>query len=302
MFADVDALAVRQLGLVTRRQMLDVMSRPQLRGLIDKGLLTPISRGVYRTVGTPLTWEQRVFAAVLSRDGAAAASHRCAARLWGIRGAERWPVVEITVERGRSARSGEAQVHSSTLLAEEVRRVRGIPVTHVARTLLDLSTLLPEVRLGIALDDCLQRRLITRSELSEFLNKQARSRPPGLVRFRAVVATRATEDGPVVSALQQEAARCLVRAGFTGFVQEYRITTANGVRYADIAWPDAKVIVEVDGYAEHGKRHSFDDDRRRINELVAGGWIILHFTATTDEIEFAEHVKTALHVRRRRIA
>lgn len=52
-----------------------------------------------------------------------------------------------------------------------------------------------------------------------------------------------------------------------------------GGRYrVDFAWPEARLAVEVDGYATHSSVHAFQENRARQNDLVAAGWTVLRFT------------------------
>jgi very-short-patch-repair endonuclease len=50
------------------------------------------------------------------------------------------------------------------------------------------------------------------------------------------------------------------------------------IRRIDLAYPQAKLGIEVDGFRWHSGRKAFDDDRRQRNMLVAIGWTILHAT------------------------
>ena len=54
----------------------------------------------------------------------------------------------------------------------------------------------------------------------------------------------------------------------------------------DLAYPERKVAVELDGWEFHRTRSAFDDDRRRANLLVAHGWTLVRFTSrsTGEEI------------------
>ena len=58
----------------------------------------------------------------------------------------------------------------------------------------------------------------------------------------------------------------------------YRVQVGGRVRYLDLAWPDAKVAVEFDGFVPHSTRRVFDDDRARQNDLVADGWTVFRVT------------------------
>jgi very-short-patch-repair endonuclease len=46
----------------------------------------------------------------------------------------------------------------------------------------------------------------------------------------------------------------------------------------DVAFPDAKVAVEVDGWAWHVDVDRFRSDRRKGNALANAGWTVLRFT------------------------
>jgi very-short-patch-repair endonuclease len=46
----------------------------------------------------------------------------------------------------------------------------------------------------------------------------------------------------------------------------------------DFAYPELKIGIELDGYAFHSDRQSFERDRRRLTELVNEGWHMLVFT------------------------
>jgi very-short-patch-repair endonuclease len=43
-------------------------------------------------------------------------------------------------------------------------------------------------------------------------------------------------------------------------------------------FPDARVVVELDGWAYHVTRDRFHHDRERQNRLIGAGWIVLRFT------------------------
>ncbi len=47
---------------------------------------------------------------------------------------------------------------------------------------------------------------------------------------------------------------------------------------ADFAWPEAKVIVETDGFAAHGTRRAFEADRVRDRRLGRAGFRTIRLT------------------------
>jgi very-short-patch-repair endonuclease len=47
----------------------------------------------------------------------------------------------------------------------------------------------------------------------------------------------------------------------------------------DAVWPEQRLIVELDGFAAHGTRRAFENDRARDRELVTEGWRVLRITS-----------------------
>jgi very-short-patch-repair endonuclease len=46
----------------------------------------------------------------------------------------------------------------------------------------------------------------------------------------------------------------------------------------DFVWPHARLIVEADGWAAHGRRSSFENDRLRDATLQVAGWRVIRVT------------------------
>ncbi len=74
--------------------------------------------------------------------------------------------------------------------------------------------------------------------------------------------------------------RVVTRLGLPQPVVNHRVRVGGRVRYLDLAWPEAKVAVEFDGFVPHSTRRVFDDDRARQNDLVADGWTVFRVTAS----------------------
>jgi len=52
------------------------------------------------------------------------------------------------------------------------------------------------------------------------------------------------------------------------------------MRYADFAYPEANVAIEIDSWEWHSDRQAFDAERARRNELEELGWHVLQITTT----------------------
>lgn len=69
-----------------------------------------------------------------------------------------------------------------------------------------------------------------------------------------------------------------------------------GRRYqVDCLWPDRRAIVELDGFAAHGTRTAFLEDRARDRRLRAAGYGVTRIAPEQLEDEPAEIVRD-LHV------
>src|SRR5919108_4613066 len=142
-------LFARQHGLITRSQALDMGFSDRLIGhRIRRARWGRVHHGVYRLAGTPDQPKQRLLAACLAAGTGALASHGSAAWLHGL------PVtphgLEVTIPwRRRISLDGVIVHRSRGLTPKDARRVDGIPVTSIARTLLDLSGVLPPDELEI---------------------------------------------------------------------------------------------------------------------------------------------------------
>jgi hypothetical protein len=105
--------------------------------------LHPLYRGVYAAGHSIVSLEGRWIAAVLACGEGAALSHRDAAAGWGIRrSASALIDVTIPTRNGRQPRDG-IRLHRVALPEEDVTVRDGVPVTTLARTLLDLAAVVP---------------------------------------------------------------------------------------------------------------------------------------------------------------
>jgi hypothetical protein len=121
-----------------------------IRRRLASGFLHPVHRGVFSVGVTIVSLRGRYLAAVLACGTGAALSHRSAADLWGLRpNATR---LEVTVPAKRPGPPW-VEVHRTRVLAPQDFTTRdGIPVTSVARTLLDLGAVVRPPDLEVAVD------------------------------------------------------------------------------------------------------------------------------------------------------
>ena len=195
--ADLVPDSSRLAGIVTAGELLAAgLSWDDVRGLKRRGVLVPLGWGVYARAGAKAacgpagTYALRAAAAVATAGPSAVASHHSAALIHGLELLGRQAAaVAVTRPPGaagsRTARPG-IRLHMAALPAGHVTIRRGVPVTSVARTAVDLARACP-FRAGVAVvDSAPYNRTVSEAELHAVLT--ACGRWPGIQRARRVVA------------------------------------------------------------------------------------------------------------------
>jgi len=256
--AVIAALAAEQHGVVSRKQLVASGLRASAIGRrVNAGRLHPLYRGVYAVGHQVLSQRGRWMAATLAAR--AVLSHRSAGALWGVRP---WTGrIELTVPRGPSRRQG-LLLHRAVLAPDEITVRDGIPVTTPARTLVDLAAVLQRHQLQHALNEAERLRLDA----------------PHLERYPTKRGTRALRTLAPPTHTKSD-----LEARFATFLDDRRFprpqtnTLIEG-KEVDAAWPDRKLIIELDSWEYHRTRQAFEEDRRRDRRLAAAGWRVVRVT------------------------
>jgi very-short-patch-repair endonuclease len=210
-------------------------------------------------------------AAVLVSGEGAALSHWAAAALWGIR-RPRSGAIDITVPR-KCRSKDPLRVHYSVLPPDEVTVEAGIPVTTVPRTIFDLAATGSADQVEYAMREAEYLRLYDALSLWDLLERYPGRR--GVAKVRACLARRSEQEGRLRSPLEE---------AFVPFIRRHRLPLprlnawiqleARWVQ-VDCLWETAKVIVELDGFAAHGTRTAFREDRTRDRRLRVAGYDVV---------------------------
>ena len=266
------AIAGRQHGVVSRAQLLaSAVGEGAIEGRIAKGALRPIHRGVYAVAGRPPAREGQWLAAVLA-TGRAALSHWDAAELWGIVAPRVSRETHVSVPRNAKPRARRGiRIHRAALGAEVTER-RGITVTAPARTLFDLSPLMPRRRLERALDEAVYLHLLPAGALAASLERNAGRR--GSPAFRAALAAHTPGTTRTRSELEE---RFLALCRSHELPQPLVNTRVAGLE-VDFYWPAQALTVETDGYSAHSRQTAFERDHERNVRLRSAGYVVLRFT------------------------
>ena len=289
-------LARKQHGLVTRSQARSrgVTAR-MVEGRLRSGAWVRRHAGVYAVAGAPATWEQAVLAACLAGGAGTVTTHGTALRLWDLTDKVDPDSVHVLSAPDRRIRLDGVVSHRTLFLPEvDVARRLAIPSVTVARSIVEVSGGLGPTATGRLLDLACRRR---RGELEAVRACTARLAGPGrrkLSVIREVLAPRLPGYDPGDSDLEVRALQVLQRAGLGLPAQQHRVRVGGRTLRIDLAFPEHRIAIELDGWDAHGVRSAFDADRARANELVILGWRVVRFTSTTPAEVLVDQVRRLL--------
>jgi very-short-patch-repair endonuclease len=284
------ALADRQWGVVALAQVLDLgITRHALYHSLSVGRLHRLHRGVYAVGHRQIGDEGRTLAAVMACGRGAVLSHQSAAAWWGL--SSRAPrIVHVTAPRGRRGRDGVTVHRSRQLDAGVVTRRRGIPITTVERTLLDIAATAAADDLADALATARRLGRLHRRRLEDVIARC--SGHPGSGALTRAIAAR---PAPTRNAFERGFLQLVRRAGLPDPLVNSRVAAPDHpFLEVDFLWPSHALIVETDGYETHGTRRAFEADRAKDAALTAAGFRVVRFTWRTDQAIIVRRLRALL--------
>jgi very-short-patch-repair endonuclease len=254
-------MAASSHGVVTRGELLRAgISAEEIRGRLLTGALLLEHRGVYRVGHRAPSIEATYLAAVRACGEGALLSGRAAGHLLGaLKGPP--PPPEVTARTERRI-SGITTRRERNLDPRDATTWRAIPVTTVARTLVDLAAVLTVDDLARACHEAGIRHGTTPARVEAVLARRPNS--PGATTLRRILR------GDVHVTLSALETRFLTRLREAGLPLP-RTNQPAGGRRVDCRWPERRLTVELDGYRYHHSRHAWEQDRRREREARARG-------------------------------
>lgn len=266
-------LARSQGGVIDLAQLRHHgLTDDQIDGLVGRRDLVVVHPGVLRPAGAADTTWGRLNAAALWCGGVV--THRSAASVWDVPVPASAHDVEVAVPdlRFRGRRPG-VRIYRVQLPERDVTVVRGLRITTRVRTIVDLLGALPLPAGRELAGRALRKNWIALSDLDRRL-VDGRGRT-GNVRIR----TLRREADPQAHAEFERRVHALLRAhDIGGWQPQYPVRMPSGqVIHADLAFPERRLIVELDGWAWHDDVR-FRRDRKRWRGAVAAGWRVVQFT------------------------
>jgi Transcriptional regulator, AbiEi antitoxin len=298
-YGRLEALTLRQYGLITRRQLEALgYSARQIQLIVQSGRLVLVRRGVYRLCGAIPTWRMSAMAAVLAAGDGAVLSHRSAGVLWDMldqhEGVGRLEIAAPTLRRLEGV-----TCHRANLSTTEATRRFGIPVTTAERTLLDLGNSVDGTELGRLCDEALRRRILTLGRLRGVVDAHQGSGRRRLKPALDVLNDRIPGYDPGANDWELGMDRMWDEMGLPPAERQHRIRIGRRSYRVDRAIVDLKIAVEWNGFEPHGQRGNLDRDSDRRAALAAAGWYPLDFTSRSRPEVICRTVLAVVDERRR---
>jgi hypothetical protein len=257
-------LAERQHGVVTAAQLAEHgLGRPGVGRRVETGTLHRVHRGVYAVGHAKLSERGRYMAAVLAAGEGAVLASLSAAALWK---AWRRPVhtIHVLAPTRRTSQPGFRVRATRHLDPRDFTVLDGIPVTTVARTLVDLTDVLSAPQLANVIHEAAYHERFDRMATHEAIRRANGRR--NLDRLH--------------EALEAEGAgtRTYLEDRFLAFADglpKPKINTRVAGFEVDFAWPG--VVVEVDGPG-HERARTRRQDRLRDAALKRAGFSVMRVT------------------------
>lgn len=253
--AVIARLATAAKGIVTRDELRAAkVTKREIETRIKRGTLIREYPGVYRVGHRAPNVEASYLAAVKACGVGALLSGLSAAFLLGlIKGKAPRPEVTAPKPRRFAARTSPRVCRDRIVW-------RGIPVTSVARTLIDIAPRLSMEDLARACHEAGVKHGTTPRQVERLL----RPNTPGAAKLRAVLR------GDVKVLLSKLEKKFIERLKDASLPLPETNRPAGG-RRVDCRWPQHNLTVELDSYTYHQSRHAWEQDREREREAHARG-------------------------------
>jgi very-short-patch-repair endonuclease len=247
------------------------LTRKEVRGRVERGQLHRIHRSVY-AVGHPGLTREGLWLAAVKACGAGALLCRYAAGMhYGFLPFEdHWPQV---VANGRRSIVGVRTFRTGDLQQLDRWRHRGIPITTVERTLLDLAATMPDKGLRRAMSRAQSLRLTSPRQLAAILDRTGAR--PGRKRYARVLAGAPPATR---SELEDRVHDLILAGGFAAPDVNVPLRIAGRRVIPDFRWPALRLVVEADGLDWHDNPQARADDAERQALLEAVGERVVRVT------------------------
>jgi very-short-patch-repair endonuclease len=200
-------------------------------------------------------------------------SHESAAELWELPLGRGRLIDVIAPLRGK--RPG-IRFHRCVLDAAERMTHKAMVVTTPERTIIDLASRLTPGKLEHVIRQAEYDHLTTHASLTGCLSTHEGRR--GMKSLREALRLSAETIGVTRSRFERRFLGFIRRHGLPRPRLNYPIDIGLRKIVADCAWPERRLIVELDGRSAHENVQAFEADRARDRDLLIAGWTTTRVT------------------------
>jgi hypothetical protein len=253
-------------GLVTREQLLSVMSRKMLAAHLKAGAIIRVWHGVYSL--NPPDAIGRLAGLDLMTCKVIVACMGTAAQLYGFN-TEKDDLIHILDPGVRMRPTSGLMVHQRT--NAPLRSVDGRLATAPAWTAVEVARTLRRPRALATLDAALHYGACTAAELEAAIREQKGRR--GIVKVRELMKYA---DGRAESPMESEARLVFIAGGLPTPELQYEIVDRSGDLWrVDFAWPEAMVVAEYESMEWHATPEALKHDRIKTSRLQECGYCVI---------------------------
>jgi very-short-patch-repair endonuclease/predicted transcriptional regulator of viral defense system len=292
----------RLTGVVTTAELHSAgLSKAGIAALVRTGELIALVRGVYIDAAAAARIGQiprgplaiRALGVLATAEPGAVISHHTAAQLHGLDLFAVSEEVSITRAAGAGSRSGKAgvHVHAARLPAGHVTLRLAVPVTTVARTVVDLGRT-GEFREGVVVADS----ALHRQQTSKCALERVVAELPRCHGIRQASAAISFADARAESVLESIARVAFRDYGLPPPRLQVELGGSDFRARVDFYWPEFRTVAEVDGAMKYDDRSAAMRQLRRDANLRRAGFQVEHFSwqeITGDPERVAETIRAA---------
>jgi hypothetical protein len=241
------------------------------RDQLDRRLYRRVLRGVYAPPGMVVDHELMARAAALVMPPDAALAGRSAAVWWGGRTAGPRDPVRVVVPRDSAWRGPRGVlVHRTDLRAGDVVADEGVRITSVERTAWDVAVL-ERLKDAVA---CLDAMAYA-GKLTDGSLRRVQGAAIGRWGSRRVRRVLSLVDGRAQSPAESWVRVSCHLAGLPSPVPQFVVVEGGlFLGKVDLAWPEAKLVIEYEG-PHHFEEAKKEEDDARYAALQAAGWQVI---------------------------
>ena len=270
-------IAARQAGAFSVAQAASLdLSRRQLNAAAANGILDRMHPAVFRFTSTTTGPATRIWGAVLQAGPLAVVSHESCLFLQRVPAVPFQPVVTLPAD-GRGSHRGFRAHRLGDLRPEQVVEVDGLRTTTLERALVDVTSVFSRVRIEWLVDRLtITDRRTSIGGIGRVLRQVNRRGREHIGVLQDVLDQRRPGRPAPRSRLETTVDALLATTGLPRPRHEFPLpSAAPGEGLVDRAWPEAKLILEVDGRVWHARERAMAQDRRRDRIAAAQGWLTL---------------------------